>query len=489
MKIFASQIARQRFAVICLLGAVLAGAAGFAGGVVWTRERHPILKEATFNNLSASYNEIMKEYLNGAEPKALIDGATEGMVKSLNDKYSKYLIGDNGEAYVQNYESEVVGIGIQLRQEDNAFIIDSVIKDSPAEKAGLKADDTLQAVEGTSIKGMELDKLIEQLRGEIGSKVSITVSRPEQTEPITVTMTRATIPVLTVTYEMKDDGIGYVVISRFAQKTADQFKDAIADLTKQGMKGLLLDVRSNPGGLLVPTITIADQLIPKGKTILQVVSKEEKSTQTYKSKQTVEWKLPIVVLTNRHSASAAEVLTAALKESAGATVVGETTYGKGVVQRFSQFKDLSVLSLTEAQWRTPKGNWINGKGVEPDVKVSLPDYTELTALPTGTIMKQGDYGDSVKTLQQMLKALGYDPAGAADGVYDEATKSAVIRFQKAEGIEPANGETADSTMNKLMEELQEKLKKEDYQEQKGSELLKGLIASITDSSASQSSTK
>lgn len=483
MKIFASQIARQRFAVICLLGAVLAGGAGFAGGVLWVKERNPILKEATFTNLSASYNEIMREYLNGAEPKALIDGATEGMVKSLNDKYSKYLIGDSGEAYVQNYESEVVGIGIQLREEDNVFIIDTVIKDSPAEKAGIKAEDILTAVEGETVKGVSLDKLIELLRGEIGSKVSITVTRPKQTEPITVTMTRAAIPVMTVSYEMKPDGIGYVVISRFAQKTADQFKAAIDDLTKQGMKGLLLDVRSNPGGLLVPTITIADQLIPKGKTILQVVSKEEKSTQTYKSKQVTEWKLPIVVLTNRHSASAAEVLTAALKESAGATIVGETTYGKGVVQRFSQFKDLSVLSLTEAQWRTPKGNWINGKGVEPDVKVSLPAYTELSALPSGTVMKQGDYGDSVKTLQQMLTALGYEPAGASEGVYDEATKSAVIRLQKAEGIDPANGETADSTMNKLLERLREKLKKEDYQEQKGTELLKGLMASGSTSSS------
>ncbi|GMK39801.1 peptidase S41 [Paenibacillus sp. CCS19] len=482
MKIFASQAARERFTVICLLGALLAGAAGFAGGVVWVRERHPIIKEATFRNLSASYNEIMTEYLNGAEPKALIDGAAEGMVKSLNDKYSKYLIGDSGEAYVQNYESEVVGIGIQLREENNAFIVDSVIKDSPAEKAGLKAEDTLTAVEGTSVTGIAMDKLIELLRGEIGTKVSITVSRPKLAEPLTVTMTRAAIPVMTVTYEMKPDGIGYVVISRFAQKTAEQFRDAIDDLTKQGMKGLLLDVRSNPGGLLVPTITIADQLIPKGKTILQVVSKEERSIQTYKSKQAVEWKLPIIVLTNRHSASAAEVLTAALKESAGATVVGETTYGKGVVQRFSQFKDLSVLSLTEAQWRTPEGNWINGKGVEPDVKVSLPSYTELTALPSGTVMKQGDYGDSVKTLQQMLTALGYDPAGASEGVYDEATKSAVIRLQQAEGIEPANGETADSTMNKLMELLREKLKKEDYQQQKGTELLKGLIASASSAS-------
>jgi carboxyl-terminal processing protease len=120
------------------------------------------------------------------------------------------------------------------------------------------------------------------------------------------------------------------------------------------------------------------------------------------------------------------------------------------------------------------------------VKVSLPAYTELSALPTGTVMKQGEYGDSVKTLQQMLAALGYDPAGSSAGVYDEATKSAVIRFQKAEGIEPANGETADSTMNKLMERLREKLKKEDYQEQKGTELLQGLIASNTSASGSTS---
>ena len=195
MRIFASEIAKQRFAVFCLLGALASAAVGFAGGLMWMRERNPILKEPTFNNLSASYNEIMSDYLNGAEPKALIDGAAEGMVQSLNDKYSHYMIGESGEAYVQNYESEVVGIGIQLRTENEAFVIDSVIKDSPAEKAGLKAEDTLVSIDGKTTKGINMDKLVELLRGEKGSKVTVAVQRAGRAEPITVTMTRAAIPV------------------------------------------------------------------------------------------------------------------------------------------------------------------------------------------------------------------------------------------------------------------------------------------------------
>jgi len=475
MKIFASQLARQRFIVFCLLGALASGAAGFFVGVTWLKERHPIIKEPTFNNLSASYNEIMSSYLNGAEPKELIDGAAEGMVQSLKDKYSRYMIGESGEAYVQNYESEIVGVGIQLRVEEEAFVIDSVIKDSPAEKAGLKAEDTLLSVDGASVKGVPLDKLVEMLRGEKGTKVTVSVQRPGRSEPIQVSMTRAAIPVMTVAYEMKPDGIGYIAISRFAQKTAEQFEAAVDDLNKQGMKGLLLDLRSNPGGLLVSTVAIANRLVPKDRTILQVVSKGDRHVQTYKSAQKEPWNVPIVVLTNRHSASAAEVLTAALKESAGATVVGETTYGKGVVQRFSQFKDQSVLSLTEAQWRTPKNNWINGKGVDPDIPVSLPAYTELSALPSGTVMKRGDYGDSVKTLQQMLAALGYEPKGAADGVFDEATESAVTRLQQAQSIDPANGQVGDSTMNRVTELLRDKLKNEDYQVQEGTKQLKSLM--------------
>ncbi|GFN32114.1 S41 family peptidase [Paenibacillus xylaniclasticus] len=475
MKIFASQLARQRFIVFSLLGVLASGAIGFFIGVTWLKERHPIMKEPTFHNLSASYNEIMSNYLNGAEPKALIDGAAEGMVQSLEDKYSRYMIGESGEAYVQNYESEIVGVGIQLRVEGGAFIVDSVIKDSPAEKAGLKPEDTLQAVDEKSLKDVSLDKLVEMLRGEKGTKVSVTVTRPNRSEPIQVTMTRASIPVMTVAHEMKPDGIGYIMISRFAQKTAEQFEAAVADLSKQGMKGLLLDLRSNPGGLLVTTVDIANILIPKDKTILQVVSKDEADVHTYKSAQKEPWTLPIVVLTNRHSASAAEVLTAALKESAGATVIGETTYGKGVVQRFSQFPDQSVLSLTEAQWKTPDGNWINGKGVEPDIKVSLPAYAELPALPSDTVLKRGDYGDSVKTLQQMLSALGYVQQGATDGVFDEATESAVIRLQQAQSIVPANGQVGDSTMNRITELLQNKLKDEDYQMQEGIKQLKSLL--------------
>ncbi|MBM7566916.1 S41 family peptidase [Paenibacillus sacheonensis] len=468
MNRFGEKAAKQRQITLIVLVVVLV-AAGFAGGRLSMQLQYPIMKDKAFGNLSYAYNEIMADYLNGAASKALVDGAAEGMVGSLQDPYSVYLSEDKGEAYMQSYQDHFVGIGVEIRQEDGSFIIDSIIKGAPAEKAKLMKEDRIASIDGKSVKGLTFDELKTKLQGKSGSKVSLQIERQGGSGLLTIPVVRGDVPVLTVSSAMKSGGIGEITISRFAEKTSQEFTAAIEKLQKQGMKALLLDLRGNPGGLLNPTIEIANRFVPKGKTIVQVVYKDEKRVLTHKSSQKEPWKLPIAILVDAHTASSAEVLTAALKDTAGAQVVGEKTFGKGIVQNFNQLKDGSVLKLTEAQWRTPDGQWIHKKGIEPNVAVAAPDYALLPRLNVGLKLTNGDYGDQVVTVQKMLQTIGYD-TGEGSGIYDEPTAAAVRAFQQKESL-PVTGDMNDRTANRIMAKLMVKYQAEDPQLGKAMELL------------------
>ncbi|GLX67658.1 S41 family peptidase [Paenibacillus glycanilyticus] len=469
MKEFSNAAAKQRIITWAVIGALLFTIIGFVLGWLWMEIRYPMLREPAFRNFTVSYNTIMSKYLNGAKSEDLINGASQGMLASLGDPYSRYLIKEQGSAYTQGYEGEFSGVGITLQEADGKFIVASLTEDAPAVRGGVHAGDEIVGVNGTSIKGKAYEDIITILRGDVGTKVKLSLQRGGSAKPIEVELTREAIAVHTVTSEMLSGGIGHVTISKFGQKTDEEFKTEVEKLQKEGMTKLLLDLRSNPGGLLQSTIKIANMLVPKDKVILQVVYKDHANTITYKSKQDKPWTIPIVVLVNGQSASASEVLTAALKESAGATVVGEKTFGKGIVQTFQQFKDNSVLSLTEAQWKTPGGTWIHKQGVTPDVTVDLPAYASLSQLPFGTELEIGSYGDNVKTLQLMLKELGYSPVGDI-GLYNEQTADALSKFQKDEQL-AITGKFNDVTGYRILELLSNKLKEEDTQLHKGMAIL------------------
>ncbi|WP_435169851.1 S41 family peptidase [Paenibacillus glycanilyticus] len=469
MKEISNEAAKQRIITFAVIGALLFTIIGFILGWLWMEVRYPMLKEPAFRNFTVSYNTIMDKYLNGAKSEDLINGASQGMLASLGDPYSRYLVKEQGSAYTQGYEGEFSGVGITLQEADGKFIVASVTEGAPAERGGVHAGDEIVGVNGTTIKGKEYDDVITVLRGDAGTKVKLSLQRGDVAKPIEVELTREAIAVHTVTSEMLSGGIGHVTITKFGEKTDDEFKTEIGKLQKEGMKKLLLDLRSNPGGLLQSTIQIANMLVPKDKVILEVVYKNHTNTVTYRSKQEKPWTIPIVVLVNGQSASASEVLTAALKESAGATVVGEKTFGKGIVQTFQQFKDKSVLSLTEAQWKTPGGTWIHKQGVTPDVTVALPAFASLSQLPFGTELKTGSFGDNVKTLQLMLQELGYTPVGDI-GLFNEQTADALSRFQKDNKL-GATGTFNDMTGYRILELLSDKLKEEDTQLHKGIEIL------------------
>ncbi|MBW7476573.1 peptidoglycan-binding protein [Paenibacillus oenotherae] len=466
---FSEKAVKQRKGVKIGLIIVAACVLGFIGGRVSVLIQYPIMQESTFRNLAYTYDEIMSNYLEGADAKELVDGAAEGMVASLEDPYSVYLIGDRGEKYVQSYSDHIVGIGVEIREQDGEFIIEEIIKGAPSEKAGLRAGDAIIEVDGKATKGIELADLKKLVQGEEGTTVKMTVRRERLTEPLDIMVKRGAVPVHTVTYEMMDNGVGQIVITRFAEKTGDEFNQALQSLTGKGMKALLIDLRGNPGGLLDPTIEIASHFVPKDEVIVQVVYKGEKRVITHKSEQKTPWTLPLAVLVDGHSASSSEVLTAALKATAHAEVIGEKTFGKGIVQNFRQLGDGSVLKLTEAQWRSADGQWIHKKGIEPTVPVAAPAYSMLPMLPSGLQLQQGNYGEQVETVQQMLQTLGY-LANAEMGIYDAVTAEAVKQYQRDHSL-PVTGMMNDKTAYKLTEQLAEKFKAADPQRIKALELL------------------
>jgi len=466
---------KRRAAVLLAAFAALLAAlgGGFWLGKWWMTERYPMLKDPAFANLDYTYREILSDYLYGADSTALIHGAAKGMTASLGDPYSAYYAGDEGREYVQRYDDHIVGIGVKIREEGGDFVVTSAYKGAPAEQAGIRKGDVIVAVDGVSMKGKSMQELVSRTRGEEGTKVTITIRREGLAEPFDVTLVREEIPVTTVYAEMLEGGIGKVQITRFAEGTGKEFGKAVDELLEQGMNGLLLDLRSNPGGLLSSTLEVASRLIPKDKVILEVVYKDDKRRITYTSKQDKVWNKPITVLIDESSASSAEVLAAALRDSAGAKLVGKKSFGKGVVQTFRPLADGSVLKLTESEWITPGGSRINNVGVVPDVEVGLPDYASLPALPTDEALKVGSLGQDVRTAELMLEAIGYDP-GEPEGIYDERTAAAVERFQRDERLTPT-GTISGRTAFLLMDRLRTKLREEDPQLREAVRTLRGMM--------------
>ncbi|MEH7075398.1 S41 family peptidase [Neobacillus drentensis] len=413
-----------------------------------------------FDKLYEAFDTLKSGYYKKIDQKKAINGAINGMVESLDDPYSDYMSNEEAESFHGSISSSFEGIGAEIQEKDGHIVIVSPIKGSPAEKAGLKPNDMIMSVNGKSLQGMNSTQAVTLIRGKKGTKVELSIQRPGTSAPMTVPIIRDEIPIETVYGEMVGDGVAKVQITSFSSNTSKELVEKLNELQGKGMKGLVLDLRQNPGGLLDQAISISSMFVPKGKLILKVEDRDGKIKE-YPSQNEGNPNLPLVVLIDKGSASASEILSAAVKESAGVKLVGEKSFGKGTVQTASDFKDGSNLKFTTAKWLTPNGNWIHKKGINPDVAVALPDYASLTIINPDKELKKSTSGTEVQTAQKMLKAVGYDP-GRTDGFFDKKTKAAVTAFQKAQKL-PANGVLkGDSTM-KLMELLREKIKNNDTQ--------------------------
>ncbi|MBO0999832.1 S41 family peptidase [Bacillus sp. SD075] len=426
-------------------------------------------KHSEFEKLYSTYDTIKDNYYEEIDQDKLVDGAINGMIKSLDDPYSAYMDKKEASSFHESISSSFEGIGAEIQEQDGQIMVVSPIKGSPAEKAGVKPNDIILSVDGKSVEGLSSSEAVLKIRGEKGTKVDLSISRAGEQEPIELTIKRDTIPIETVYAEMLDDGVAKIQVTSFSEHTVQELKTALEDMSKKDMKGLVLDLRGNPGGLLDQAIEMASLFVPNGKVVLQVEERSGKK-DVYKSKNDGELKIPVVVLIDDGSASASEIVAAAVSESADIPLIGVKSFGKGTVQTAQDFEDGSNFKYTAAKWLTPEGNWIHKKGIKPDINVKLPDYASLPYISPDKELKASNSSSEVKAAEEMLKEAGHDP-GKIDGFFDEATTNAVIAFQKEQKIKET-GTIKDDTTVKLMQVIREKILKNDTQVKKAVEVLK-----------------
>lgn len=315
---------------------------------------------------------LEKYYLKDIDEAELKEMAIKGYVAGLDDPYTEYVSKSEMEDYKTNLMGNYVGIGIYMsvNSEKNLIQVVMPIKNSPAEEVGILAGDLITSVDGVKYTGEDMDEAAEAIKGKEGSTVKLEILRNQEVK--TFEITRRKVVTNPVEANKLENNIGYIAISSFNEDTADDFHNKFVELKNQGIKSLIIDLRNNGGGLVEEALEIADYIVPKGKELLITVDKDGKE-KIENSKQDVLIDMPIVVLVNGNTASSSEILAGALKELEEATIVGKTTYGKGVIQQFLTLVDGSGLKVTTHEYYTPNRNKINGVGIEPDEVVELPE--------------------------------------------------------------------------------------------------------------------
>ena len=421
------------------------------------------LTNEELKKLELVYDTLVKGYVDkNINKDDLINGALKGMAEATGDPYTNYLVNDETAAIDETMTGSFGGIGAELRSENNRVIISNTREGTPAQKIGLQENDAILKVNGEDMEGKSISYVVSKVRGEVGTDVTLTIQRG--TQELEVKITRAKIAIETVkgTVDSTDSTIGHVQINSFAKNTAKEVEKAVTDLREKGVKKFIFDVRYNPGGLLDQAIMIANMFLDEGKTILNVENRDGqiKSYKASKDYGTFKITEPYVLLVNEGSASASEILAAALKESADAKLIGKKTYGKGTVQSVIEVGDNAELKYTIAKWLTPNKTWIHKTGIEPTEEVSMPDYYNITIIDTREVVKEGAVSDNVKTIETILKGLGYDVT--VDGYFDSKTTEAVKEFQKSKGLSET-GEVDEKTGTALMSAIRDALKANDTQ--------------------------
>lgn len=400
-----------------------------------------------YKKLATTYQLIEGKFLNEVDHDKIVNGAINGMLSTLDDPFTVYMDQKEAQQFDENISSSFQGIGAEVTSEDGKVTIVAPIKGSPAEKAGLHAHDIIVSINGEKLEGLSLNQAVMKIRGPKGTQAKIEVLRAGATEPIQVIVVRDDIDVETVYSEMLPGQIGKIEIRQFAGNTSKRFKEELKALEDKGMKGLIIDVRNDPGGLLTAVVEIVEPFIPKGKGIVQIEDRKGKREET--TSQGTGKPYPVSVLINKGSASASEILAGALHDSAGSQLIGENTFGKGTVQVTfeKEMGDGSNIKMTVYKWLTPNGTWVHKKGIVPTMPVEQPAYFKVAPLSKKATLKPDMNNEDVKNLQIMLQGLGLGP-DRQDGYYSEKTALAVKAFQRLNGL-PITGEVDTETANKL----------------------------------------
>lgn len=339
------------------------------------RQDQPVLKEGSVvDERLVSKLQLLEDYidkyyyLEEVGNAELQTGIYKGMMDALGDPYSVYYSAEELDAFMQQTEGTYYGIGayMSLDAATGLPLVTGVIPGAPAESADIRPNDLVYEVDGVSLYGMSLDAAVALIKGPEGTSVTLTLVRESEDDFLEITLNRAKVETPTVTLTMFENDMAYIEIQEFDDVTVDQFAEALAEAKGSGMKGLIIDLRGNPGGSLKAVTDICEMILPEG----MIVYTEDKSgnRDEYKCDGKRELKVPLVVLTDGNSASASEIMAGAIKDHGLGTLVGTTTFGKGIVQQVVPFRDGSAIKITISAYYTPNGNNIHGIGIEPDVE-------------------------------------------------------------------------------------------------------------------------
>lgn len=416
--------------------------------------------EGNMDKIVSAYQLIKGNYVEEVKEEQLVEGAIQGMLKTLDDPYSVYMNKETAKQFSQSLDSTFEGIGAEVSMVDGKVVIVAPFKDSPAEKAGLKPYDQILKVDDESVEGLDLYEATLKIRGKKGTTVKLEILRQGLQEPITVSVKRDEIPQITVYSKIKeqdDKSVGYIEITSFSEDTAAEFKKQLNQLEKKDIAGLVIDVRGNPGGFLESVQDILKEFVTKDKPYMQI-EKRSGEREKYYTTLTKEKPYPVAVLIDKGSASASEILAGALQETEGFTLIGEKTFGKGTVQQAVPMGDGSNIKLTLFKWLTPEGNWIHKKGIKPDLEVLQPAVYHTHPIQLTDPLKKDMNNEQVKNAQQILMSLGYE-TGRKDGYFNEATETAVKAFQQENSLK-VTGIIDEKTAAALKLNVVKELKKE-----------------------------
>lgn len=320
-----------------------------------------------------NYQYILNNYYDDIDSKTLLDGATEGMLSKLNDEYSTIITDDVANNFNIRLEGTYEGIGVEIVNDENQnIIIYNVIENSPAEKVGLKVGDVILKIDDKNLEQTKTSELSQYVKDSNNSSFTLIIKRNDEEKTIKLNREKITLKsVSSEIYNEKNKKVGYIYISIFANDTYKQFKSELENLEDKKIDSLIIDVRDNTGGHLSTVSKMLSLLLDDTHVIYQTQTKDKTKKIYSKGKETKKYK--VVVLQNENSASASELLSAALKEELGATIIGKKSYGKGTVQELITTSSGSEYKFTTKKWLTPKGDWINKKGVAPDIDIELSE--------------------------------------------------------------------------------------------------------------------
>ena len=357
-------------AVTLLLGVILA--LSFGAGCELVLRTHPALDQG-MDTVAEAWNVIFDNYVERDKLDAgiLSQAAIEGMVEALDDPYTSYMDAEAYQLSLSDLEGKFEGIGAHVAIRDKQLMIIAPIADSPAAKAGIRAGDIILAINGRSASEMSLAEAVLSIRGPKGTPVSLLILHQGETEPEEIEVVRAEIELDSVYFEMKED-IAYINITHFTERTDEELSVVLQSIAQEAARGIILDLRSNPGGLLQIVVEVASHFLEEGVVVNVMDSDGNLSAMLVEPVQVVT-DLPLVVLVDSYTASGGEVLAGALQDYGRATIAGTTTFGKGSVNKFYHFEDNSGLYLTVARWLTPNGHLIEGEGLSPDYELELDE--------------------------------------------------------------------------------------------------------------------